>query len=267
MAAGDEHVPDWRDAAAYEPLLAADHSLFAWEWLRRDRNYRAAAKRALGEDACRDATPPGEAPERWGLHAFEGPDATALDARPIWRAEVDPFVLGVEAGPPDGDDHFDLERLAPISTLLTAADGREHLLISDGMRAIRIDVLGGSIARGPVRLSYRLSGLSSAERPLLTLRRLLALWRSGGFCRSLHPREARAKRWVLVLRAGDALAAGARQREIAAELLSAEAGEPRWRSNLPSLRSRVQRLVRSVRVMEAGGFWVLLSGTGVRVSD
>jgi hypothetical protein len=27
---------DWRDAAAYAPLLEADRSLFAWEWLRRD---------------------------------------------------------------------------------------------------------------------------------------------------------------------------------------------------------------------------------------
>ena len=42
-------MPDWRDAAAYEPLLEADRSLIAWEWLRRDRGYREAAAHLAGE--------------------------------------------------------------------------------------------------------------------------------------------------------------------------------------------------------------------------
>ena len=61
-----------------------------------------------------------------------------------------------------------------------------------------------------------------------------------------------------MLRARDALAAGADQREIAAELLSAEADEPRWRSRSPSTGSRAQRLVRGARRMSAGGYLQLL---------
>lgn len=248
---------DWRDAAAYAPLLDADRSIFAWEWLRRNSGYRAAAERAFQGDAM--AVEAGEAAARWGLHAFVPPEASAPDARPIWRSEVYPFVLDVESRPADGKDAFDLERFAGSSTLMTV-DGRQHLLISDGLRAIRIDVLAGSVASGPSDLHYRLSGLSSAERPLLTLRRLLAFCRTGAFCRSLHPAELRAKRWLLMLRARDALASGADQREIARILLSAEAGQPRWRTQAPSIRSRVQRLVRSAREMESGRFWDLLAG-------
>jgi hypothetical protein len=33
---------EWHDAAAYAPLLEADHSLFAWEWLRRDPAWHSA---------------------------------------------------------------------------------------------------------------------------------------------------------------------------------------------------------------------------------
>ena len=249
-------MPDWRDAAAYEPLLDADRSFFAWEWLRRNPAYRAAADTASQSPG--DLRHAAEA-ARWGLHAFVQPDAAAPEARPIWRAEVHPFVLGVEAGPPEIGDAFDFDHFAAIATLVPGADGREHLLISDGLRAIRIDILEGSLARGPANLRYRLAGLASAERPLLTLRRFLALCRTGGFCRSLHPKEPRAKRWVLMLRASDALAAGTDQREMAAILLSAEAGGPRWRTQAPSLRSRVQRLVRSARGAEEGGFWTLLS--------
>ena len=253
MAAGDALAPDWRDAAAYRPLLDADRSFFAWEWLRRNPCYQAAAERAFRAGAG-DPVESGEPPGRWGLHAFEPPGATVPAARPVWSAEVDPFVLGVEAIPSTGDDAFDLERLDAFSTLVSAADSREHLLISDGLRAIRIDVAAGTIACRPTELRFRLHGLLSAERPVLTLRRLLALCRTGRFCRSLHPPEARARRWVLMLRARDALAAGAGQREIAAVLLSDEAGQPRWRTQSPSLRSQAQRLVRGARHMASGGY-------------
>jgi hypothetical protein len=248
VAAGDGYVPDWRDAAAYEPLLAGDRSLFAWEWLRRNSGYRAAV------------TEVGEAPQNWGLHDFLRPEVTVPEARPIWRAEVDPFVLPVEAVPSKGGDAFSPEPFADMTNVVTGGDGREYLLISDGFRAIRIDVLAGSVMGGPAELRYRIQGLAAAERPTLTLRRLLALWRAGRFCRSLHPREARARRRLLMLRAHDALSAGADQREIATALLSPRAGRPRWRTEVPSIRSRAQRLVRSACAMEAGGFWALLAG-------
>jgi hypothetical protein len=263
VAASDGHLPDWRDSAAYEPLLDAERSFFAWEWLRRNPGYRAAAERISPRRGTFRETQ--AAPGRWGLHSFVPPDVTVPEARPVWRAEIHPFVLCVDAHPANGEDQFDLGRFAAVSTLLPAVDGREHLLISDGFRSIRIDVMAGSLLGGPAELRYRLAGFKSAERPLLTLRRLLAIWQTGRFSRSLHPKEVRAKRWVLMLRALDALAADADQREIAAVLFSEEARQPRWRVHSPSVRSRTQRLVRSARVMAAGGFRALLSSSTVSV--
>jgi hypothetical protein len=257
MAAGEGDVPDWRDAAAYAPLLRADRSFIAWEWLRRTPGYRAAAERAFSAGSGDLRAWPAERPERWGLHRFELPGVSVPEARPVWCADLHLWVLGIEARP-GGLERFELERLPAGSVLVTSAGGREHLLISNGLHAIRLDVLGGTLAGGPVQLRYLLSGFESAERPLLTLRRFLALWRTGAFCRSLHAPEARARRWVLMLRAQDGLDAGADQREIAAALLSAEAGEPLWRSRSPSLRSRVQRLVRGARRMASGGYLELL---------
>ena len=258
MDGGEQLVPDWRDVAAYQLLLSAVRSLIAWEWLRRDPAYREAAERAarIGGVTLHERAEP---PERWGLHRFERPHAAVPEACPIWCAAVHPFVLGIEANPFQGEDSFDLERFATISTLYIGSDGREHLLISDGLQAIRIDVLAGSLARGPVELRYHLTGLSSAERALLTLRRLLSLRRTGKFCRSLHPKEAKARRWVLMLRAHDALASGAAQREIAAHLLDCRAATKRWRIEEPSLRSQVQRLVRNARWAALGGFRSLLA--------
>lgn len=250
------HAADWRDAAAYAPLLEADRSIFAWEWVRRDPGYRAAAELAREGAVSPEALPD---PARWGLHAFEAPDLGAPAARPVWRAEIHPYVLEADASPAgEGCDSFEWGRLGAISTIVTGGGGGEHLLISDGFRTIRLDVRSGSLRQGPVRLEYRLSGFASAGRPLLTLRRLLTLWRTGRFSSGLHPVEARAGRSVLILRAHDALASGATHREIATELLSAEAGEARWRVGAPTVRTRVQRLVRNARAMAADGYVSLL---------
>ena len=247
---------DWRDAAAYAPLLEADRSLFAWEWLRRDLDYRAAAERACGLGASASCDDPAAA--AFGLVAFECPDRAVPNARPLWRSDAHPHVLIVERlKAASSEDEFDLHRVAELATLVTGPGG-DHLLLSDGLRTVRLDGPCGVFSRGPACLRYRIEGLASAEPALLTLRRFLALCRTGRFARLLHPPEARARRWILMLRAWDALASGAGQREIAELLLSRSAGELRWRSREPSLRSRAQRLVHSARTLAAGQYRTLL---------
>ena len=200
---------------------------------------------------------PDEAAARWGLHAFEDPALAVPLARPLWRAEQHSRVLAVAAATPNGAaDCFELERFACLSTI--AADARaEHLLISDGVRGVRLDVLEGTLLRGPRRLAWRPSGLKELDSQLGAAGDLLRLWKTGSFgppCAG--PRNVRI---VLLLRAWDALAAGANQRDIA-QLLSRERLPGRWRSEVPSLRSRAQRLVRGARAMARGGYRALLAG-------
>jgi hypothetical protein len=61
-----------------------------------------------------------------------------------------------------------------------------------------------------------------------------------------------------MLRAADAMAANANQREIAQVLLRRSSGQHQWRSRDPSLRSQVQRLVRAARRFAAGEYRMLL---------
>lgn len=247
-----EPVADWKDADAYAPLLQADRSIFAWEWLRRDPAYRAVAASAPAGGA-------GNAAAHWGLLRMEPPWRGAPEARPLWRAGDHPHVLKSSARDPlNSSDAVDLGCLGPLVTHATDSDGIEHWLVSDGLRAIRLDVVEGSAAHGPVELHHILFGRASLHGPLLTLRRLMALLETRRFARSLHPPERMARRWILALRTHDALAAGARQREIAALLLSGTAAEARWRVDAASIRSQVQRLVRAARIMGHGGYRALL---------
>jgi hypothetical protein len=144
-----------------------------------------------------------------------------------------------------------------MATLVRDRDA-EHLLLSDGPASLRLDIAAGSLLDGPVRLAYHLAGFAALDGPLVTLHALVRLRRSG---RLPRPRaRSRNRRLVLLLRAFDALEAGASQREIAAVLLSAEAVQMRWRTEAPSLRLQAQRLARGARTMARGGYRLLLAG-------
>lgn len=252
MKAISEPGIDWRDAALYAPLIKADRAFIAWEWLRRDPAYRAAARSAsAGGIECESAA-------AFGLVGFETPDLKVPFARPLWRSDVDPHVLSVcRAARGAHHDLFDLRCFAGLVRLSRLGD-RECLLLSDGLHAVRLDGPTGTFTSGPVCLRYSICGLASGEPRTLALRRFMAVCKTGRFSRALHRIEVRARRWILMLRAWDALMAGASQREIAEALLSRSVGEPRWRSRVPSVRSQVQRVARSARAIAGGEYRALL---------
>lgn len=245
---------NWRDPDAYACLLDADPTFFAWEWLRRDTTYRTVAKNAVTSGSRRAD----HAAERFGLVRFEDADVPVPHARPLWRSEVNPQVLVADLSAGDrAEDVLELDRFSHLVHLV-AKKQDAHLLLTDGLRAIRLDAPLSAIETGGVRLCFRIDGIHVSKFSVLALRRLLALAHCGRFARTLHRREPRARRWILQLRAHDALASGADLREIAAELLGRPTADTRWRTRDPSLRSQAQRVVRSARAQAKGGFHQLL---------
>jgi len=198
----------------------------------------------------------------------EDPARASPDARLIWDARVDPDILGVTAVPvdPGHADRFDPGRFACWLEIVVDPEGREHAVLSDGYRRIRIDVEEGSMAGGhPVLLRYALEGTvgCGTEARIMPLRRLAGLLRTGRFLPALFPRERRIERMLEVLRVADALSSGASQRDIAAGLFGSERVGADWRGVSDSLRSRVRRLVREARKMAAGGYRTLMRGNGM----
>jgi hypothetical protein len=253
----ERHLPlsDWRDDAAYRPLGCADRAILAWEWLRRDPAYRRAATAADANHASARA---------WGLHRFENPSLGAPDARPIWTSAIYDAVLSAHPDPAARASAIDLAGLRGVSSGHpampgSAADGRVRLLLGDGWRAIRLDLAPGTGWPSPAALRFTIAGPPRLAPQLLALQRLESLLRTGRFVAALHRREPRAARQVLLIRTADALAAGARQREIAAVVIDPDAGLAAWRIERPDLRLRAQRLVRDARRYAHGGWRRLLS--------
>lgn len=187
--------------------------------------------------------------------------APLASCRLVWSAMVDPSVVVCTAEPVavDHPDAFQIGQLALATTIVGTA-GIEHLAISDGLRRIRLDVIDGTLVEGPVKLHYHLAGFADAETQLLTLQRLLALHRLGRFARGLHPRETKAERWAMMLRAHDLSTQGASQREIAGELFDPSVSAE-WRTRSDFLRLRIQRLLREANAMASGGYLDLLRGS------
>ncbi|MGS1016137.1 DUF2285 domain-containing protein [Allosphingosinicella humi] len=193
----------------------------------------------------------------------EDPRLVSTEARLIWHADLDPDTLRVAAVPTSADhgDRFDPEKFERHLTIVTDPDGREHVVLSDGYRHIRIDVEEGSLAAGhPVLLHYALHGTvgPKAEAELIPLRRLIGVLRTGRFLPALFPHDRRVGRWLVTLRVQDALCAGASQRDIAMVLFGSERIPVDWRIASDSLRSRVRRMIREARRFAGGGYRKLL---------
>ena len=171
-------------------------------------------------------------------------------------------VLRAEAARPAAGpaDTVDLQSLKGFGRLI-AGSAVDHLLLSDGLRTIRIDGPKDTFTGGPAWLRYAIEGLAAAEAPLLTLRRFLALCPDRRLRPVASPARVPGAAVDLAASGPRCLAAGADQRQVAAVLFSRSAGDPCWRTREPSVRSQVQRLVRSARLLAArGGYRRLLSG-------
>jgi hypothetical protein len=187
----------------------------------------------------------------------EDPATPAWCARIFFDAATDPSVLACDV---EGDDPtgFDFVRVGCFSAVLRGVDPLEHVLLSDGLHRLRLDVRGGTVTRGPVCLRFIFDGLRSIDAPLLTLQRLVAFDRRGVMPLGLFAAERRAPRWIAALRADDARRAGASQRDVAEILFGAERLREDWSGSSDYLRSQVRRLLRFGARMRGGGWRELL---------
>lgn len=236
---------DWRDAGMYDRLLPGDRRCFAWEWLRRTPAYR-------------DAWASCGSPEPFGLERVEDPALDATQARPIWSADIDTAVVHATVRSQDVLASFFPEPSMPFMTTIASKAGVTPILLSDGLRSIRVDLhIGGARWVSPA-LTWHIDGITGIEAQLKSLAQLVAFRRLGRFSHTLHPPERRARRWIAMLRVHDALRAGATARDIVAELFHVPTADPRWRAAAAPWRLRVQRLAREARkcLMSGAAMWL-----------
>lgn len=253
----------WLDATNYRYLEGANRSQFAWEWLRRDPDYRqlipsTPRKRARGLTIIEPA--PAFCRERWGCLFVEAPHVALPDIPMLWDPGLDASVLRAEARSAAAKlpNIFDLDQCASKAALVQGRDGEEHCLLYDGRHHIHLHVIDGTLLDGPVQLRFDIGWSGVFEPAISTLRRLLNLCRSGEICPDRPVPDRMRCRALSMLRVHDALTAGASIRDVGVMLFGLARIEAEWRDPGESLKSQCRRLITSARAMAAGGYKDLL---------
>lgn len=253
----------WPGSEAYRYLETAGCADLAWEWLRRDPDYRRLAPSSCGRTAggvkiFAAASPKCEA--RWGCLNMPDPDLGFPDAPLVWSAAIDSSVLRVAASPadPDSCSAFNVRQLRAAATLVIGSQGRESLLLRDTGPSLRMDVISGSLLNGPVLLLHDFAWAGDIEPAIAALRRYLCLCRTGAFPAEAVPRNQRSGRQIRALRVYDALSQGASIRDIGMMLFGMDRVRAEWPGAGDALKSHCRRMIALARFMASGGYRMLL---------
>jgi hypothetical protein len=247
---------------------------WAWEFLRRNREYRLEMEaRSPGRRQRLGTTHVDliEAPDclpgqlKWGLSYIEDAAKTFPVASVFWQPEADPGVLAASARSTANarhrEDSFDVTSLPGDISILKLSSGAEHVLIRQGAHALQLSIIDGTVLDGPVVLEFQIAGFEKTVLKILALRRLIALRDLGRFPTSLFAADARVKRWLLELRALDMLQAGYSRQEMARIIF----GESFSASRSDWAMSRLRRLLTAARHISEVGYFGILAGASTRM--
>ncbi|MFL4083843.1 DUF2285 domain-containing protein [Pseudomonas aeruginosa] len=242
----DHDAEQWYPTAAYLYVLQLDDLALAWEYLRRNPEYRRDWR-------VRQRRP--EAAQRWGLRLLEDPRLDARDAHPVWFPDHPALIhLYPDVDPMPDSVVFDFWRLPGSKSLVH--DGRRLLLTTRWPGyCLRLTVAPGleqgmayvHAVRACARPCARYCALA-AELDRLAVAADVAPLAAARF----RPNPA-ALLELHTLQALDATLAGASLREVAAGLFGPAAVADAWHAD-SGLRSKVRRLVRRGRTLMLGGY-------------
>lgn len=259
---------DWQDPTRYDYTRHLAAGAWAWEFLRRNEDYRrtAAATRCVAPESRLSGLSPSlpvtpSEPERWGLVAFADPGRSARTATVLWQPDLYDAVLPLTSMTEEIARDFpalDLAKLSCRVTLVPVSDRVHHIFLGDEERWLQLLLRGTSpIGRLHLVTDAVVTWPSFADRHLL-LKRLCYLASHGCLAPDLYRPHAQADRLARVLQALDGVLQGASQREIALSLVGRERVARDWNDPRGHLRDHIRRAVQRGRFLMGSGYRHLL---------
>lgn len=258
--------------ARYDYTAKLSRSRWAWEFLRRNAEFRSEAL-----EMCADAVSstrcaaldrvtllkqrdPDRAAEAWGLIFFPHPDVTALKAEVFWSDDLFPSPVGVHviACAPNLVDPIFKKTLekCDVSHLRDAND-REHLLLRGAGCVVQSRCTGLSLmSKTPYRLHFVLDNIEDLQDKIATLNAATEVYGDDDVG---PPRwSARGERYRNMLIALDAKDAGLTLRQTAEIIHGKSHVAANWSNDNHRLKDSIRRLRRSGEALRAGGYKQLL---------
>ncbi len=246
---------DWSRNEPYAYTERLSGPQWAWEYLRRNAEFRADWRTAQLEYGLSGYDPPTtmmlsqyDIPmlSKWGLLYCTSPNEDARTACVFWNPDLCPTVLRLKGFPVAAKIDaipFILDDLKCLSMLLEMPTGPQHLLFMEEGRRLQLAIEGADVMR-PVRLLANAAPEKElAAAQLRALRCFNDLRLSGQLYDSHTERGRGPERLRLVLRILDASLSGATHNEIAQKIFAGEYFGPGWFGVEQLLRDRVRRAV------------------------
>lgn len=198
----------------------------------------------------------------FGVLFADRADAEIDAAHVFWSPDVNPAIIDVRVVaefPQAGGAMFRLHSIADRVVRLASADMQDQLLVIDGARQVQINCIDGDIAAPGCVLVPQIAPDRNINAQMLSIRRLLGLYRERSFPESLFKPDTKSDRLHEVLTALDGWLAGLSSREIALRLYGAQLVNADWAPEGGYLIERVRRTIRRGRTLAAAGYRSLLA--------
>lgn len=262
----------------YDYLARLSPDRWAWEYLRRNEDFRRDASVCAQSDLSDKAAPcpakirivrprvPQTLAERWGLVFMPDPSLDALEADAVWSHYVFPDQVEVNCTPREDGETCDIwERTVPHCdiTHVTDCSAREYLLIRGKGCIAQVRCTGMSLLSiEPVRIKFQISDMDTYERRLKIRKEAMKLYGDGPD--TSKPLWTKSKH---ILRNGiialDCLDLGLSQRDIARVIYGAEAVEKYWGEDGSCIRGQTRYVIKKAEGLRDGGYLVELLGTRI----
>lgn len=262
------------ETAPYDYLSRLSLDRWAWEYVRRNEDFRDDASNRVDADIsekkaeCADirilrSRVSQKIAERWGLVFMPSPELNGLKADAVWSHYVFPDQVEVNCTPRKPGQGCDIfERTTPHCSITHVTDSaaREYLLIRGNGCIVQVRCTGMSLlSLEPVRMKLQTSDMVAYERKHKLQREALRLYGKGP--------DTSAARWTKttqILRNGvialDCLKAGMSQREIASLLYGPATVAADWGVDGSALRAALRYVIRKAEGLRDGGYLVELLG-------
>jgi hypothetical protein len=247
-----------------------DRSDWAWEYLRRNRDYQADWREAIPRDLpcvlLRDGTSLVRLTrrylraEQWGLMAFANPLRSAPHTTVFWlpsrwrstiKAQCE-MTCAVAA-----PNMFTLDAFHAKRTAAVGVDGIPVVWMKGEGFTLALIASGWDVLTRPAAVTFELAGFDELQTKIHCLELMQRLTQAAAPPSTSMPQQM-AQRLNQTLQALDGSLAGLTYRQIAVGIFGAARVAIDWHSSSRSLKDRTRRLVAKGHQLMNGGYLDLL---------
>lgn len=263
--------------AGYDYLSRLSMDRWAWEYLRRNEDFRSdASVRDTGDVSERmapcapirmlKARRSQTLAERWGLVLMPDPNKNGFEADVVWNRAAFPDQVEIHCSPRSPDQACAIWEQSLRScrmTHITDSQGREFLLTRRKGRVVQVRCSGMSlVGTEPVRMKLTISDITAYERRLKVQKAALEIYND-----EPDPSRPLWTKTTQILRNGlialDGIACGMNRREIAETLYGREKVASGWNADRGSIRDTIRYILRKAESLRRGGYLMELLGARI----